>query len=195
MLRSKRTAVGVSALATLLIFPTTALSPQAYAANEIKINIAAITDFHGHIEMASNMSAQLKEIRNANPNTYFVSTGDSVGGSTYVSSIAKDVPIMKILSEMGLDVSGLGNHEFDAGYSDIIDRQLAEVSWNFVNSNIDGTDASKIMPYDIKTTPEGIRVGFIGATTDDLPNLVNQDGIAGLTINPPVAALDNSATR
>ncbi|KWZ73164.1 5'-nucleotidase protein [Winkia neuii] len=167
--------------------------PTAHAAAGVKIDIAAITDFHGHIEMAPNLSEQVKALRKANPNTFFVSTGDTVGGSTYVSSIAKDEPTMKIVSALGLDVSGLGNHEFDGGYSDIVDRQLGQVSWDFVNSNISGLDRSKILPYKIRTTKEGVRVGFIGATTSDLPNLVNREGLAGLRISDPIAALDNSA--
>lgn len=193
MLRPKHRASYLPILFAMAVSLFTISAPQARAADEVKINIAAITDFHGHIEMAPNLSEQVTQMRAQNPNTFFVSTGDSVGGSTYVSSIAKDEPTMKILTKLGLEVSALGNHEFDAGYSDIVSRQLAQVGWDFVGSNISGVDTSKVLPYKIKTTKEGIRVGFIGATTADLPNLVNPAGLEGLAISDPVAALNNSA--
>lgn len=202
MNRFRNAALCTAGLAALFCLPATA--PAAFAADDVTINIAAITDFHGHIEMAPNMGAQLNDIRNQNPNTFFVSTGDSVGGSAYVSSIAEDEPTMKILSAMKLQTSGLGNHEFDRGYADILNRQLSLYSsdFNYVNSNIDFSNSpvynsnARIRPYQVMKTQDGsVSIGFIGAITADLANLVNRDGIAGLTVSDPVANLNQTAAQ
>ena len=55
------------------------------------------------------------------------------------SFIAKDKPTIDALNEAGLDVSSVGNHEFDQGYDDLIDRVMA--------------------PYDAATNPWAVPTG------------------------------------
>ena len=92
MLRPKHRASYLPILFAMAVSLFTLSAPQARAAAQVEISIAAITDFHGHIEMAPNLSEQVTRMRAQHPNTFLVSTGDSVGGSTNVSSIAKDEP-------------------------------------------------------------------------------------------------------
>ena len=97
------------------------------AAGATTIDLLGITDLHGHISRttqtdsgtgqtsvedpgAVTLACEVSSARAANPNTLFVSAGDSVGGSAYVSSILQDRPTMEALNAMSLDVSALGNH-------------------------------------------------------------------------------------
>ena len=61
--------------------------------------------------------------------------GDLIGASTFESFIQKDKPTIDALNEAGLDVSAVGNHEFDQGYDDLVNRVMA--------------------PYDATTNPDG----------------------------------------
>ena len=51
--------------------------------------------------------------------SYFVGAGDLINASPYESSVFKDEPTIEVLNAMGLDVSSVGNHEFDRGTEEL----------------------------------------------------------------------------
>ena len=125
-----------------------AVATPAHAATSVDVQILATNDFHGRladrpsgstnpepIEIASVIAGAVKQLRGANANTVFAAGGDMIGASTFESFIQRDKPTLDILNEAGLDVSAAGNHEFDAGYADLVNRVMK--------------------PYDATTNPEG----------------------------------------
>jgi len=173
------------------------VGPQADD-DPITLDIVAISDFHGHIENAPQLDNMVKAIQADNPgNTGFVGNGDLVGGSAYVSAIAKDEPTMDILSQMGLEMSSAGNHEFDKGYRDFEDRIVPASTYPYAATNVHGMDADTgIAPYVIETYGSGeseVKVAYVGAVTNQLPTLVAPDGIDGLTLEKPVDAVNREA--
>jgi 5'-nucleotidase len=52
------------------------------------------------------------------------------------------------------------------------------------------TDRPVLPPYEIVTDDAGNKVGVIGVVTDDTPNIVSPDGIAGLTFQNEAAAVN-----
>ncbi len=99
----------------------------------VDIQILATNDFHGRIQNdtgsasagAAVLAGAVKQLRAANPNTVFAAAGDLIGASTFESFIAKDKPTIDALNEAGLEVSAVGNHEFDQGYDDLVNRVMA----------------------------------------------------------------------
>ena len=71
------------------------------------------------------MAGAVDQLRTANPNTVFAAAGDLIGASTFESFIANDKPTIDALNEAGLEVSSVGNHEFDQGYDDLVNRVMA----------------------------------------------------------------------
>ncbi len=61
----------------------------------------------------------LDEARKANPNTIFVGVGDMTGASPLVSALLRDEPTIKALSDLGMAVNVVGNHEFDYGVQEL----------------------------------------------------------------------------
>src|SRR3954463_8159317 len=61
------------------------------------------------------LAAHMKTLRATNPNTITVGAGDMIGASPLVSALFHDEPTIEALNSMGLDVTGVGNHEFDEG--------------------------------------------------------------------------------
>ncbi|WP_336648696.1 ExeM/NucH family extracellular endonuclease [Microbacterium sp. MMO-10] len=159
------------------------------AADPIDINIATINDFHGRIEAdsaaagAAVVAGAVQEFRAQNPNTIFAAAGDLIGASTFTSFIQQDNPTIDALNAAGLDVSAAGNHEFDQGYADLRDRVIPRADWTYLSSNVfltaDGKPA--LTPSWVKDV-QGVKVGFIGAVTEDLPTLVSPDGMKGLEV-------------
>src|SRR5699024_10205498 len=86
---------------------------------EVDLDILSINDFPGRIEAggdsagAAVLACAVEGFEEENPNTLFVSAGDNIGASTFTSFVADDEPTMDVLNAMDLDVSALGNHEFD----------------------------------------------------------------------------------
>src|SRR5215218_3029098 len=51
--------------------------------------------------------------------TWFVGAGDLVSATPFESAVFKDEPTIEVLNAMGLDVSSVGNHEFDRGTEEL----------------------------------------------------------------------------
>jgi 5'-nucleotidase len=168
----------------------------------VSIDLLAINDFHGRLEPSATsggaavLAGAVNQLRAKNPNTVFVSAGDNIGASTFTSFIQKDKPTLDALNAMKLDVSSLGNHEFDQGVSDIQDRVIPSSQFPYLAANIydKGTETPTFDQYYVKNVG-GIRVGFIGAVTNELPSLVTPAGISGIDVRDVTASVNKVAEQ
>lgn len=168
----------------------------------VDIDLVTVNDFHGRIEQSAPaggiaaLSSAVKQIRAENPNTVFAAAGDMIGASTFTSFIQQDVPTIEALNAAGLEVSAVGNHEFDQGFADLTDRVMPLALWEYLGANVyhKGTTTPALPEYFTQTF-EGVTIGFIGAVTDELPSLVSPAGIADLTIGDPTEAANRVANQ
>ncbi|WP_144721039.1 bifunctional metallophosphatase/5'-nucleotidase [Agrococcus jejuensis] len=151
----------------------------------VTVDLLSITDFHGALRAAPNMAQQIATFRLDNPDTLFSSVGDSIGGSTFESAIFQDEPTIDALNAMALDVSAVGNHEFDQGFDDLVDRVVPLADFPYLAANVEGQ--SDLAPTEIITTDNGVRVAYIGTVTQQTPDIVSASGVEGLTFTDPVA--------
>lgn len=168
----------------------------------VDIDLVTVNDFHGRIEQATPsggiaaLSSAVKQIRAGNPNTIFAAAGDMIGASTFTSFVQQDVPTIEALNAAGLDVSSVGNHEFDQGFADLTDRVMPMALWEYLGANVyDKATGKAALPEYYTKTFDGVTIGFIGAVTDELPSLVSPAGIADLTIGDPVTAANRVADQ
>jgi 2',3'-cyclic-nucleotide 2'-phosphodiesterase (5'-nucleotidase family)/predicted extracellular nuclease len=115
------------------------LPPVAAADKVTDVQIVGVNDFHGRLVAdasdggAAALGGAVNELRDqyGADKTIFASGGDNVGASTFESFTAHDKPSLDALSSIGLDVSTVGNHEFDGqaslgsdnvGWKDIVNR-------------------------------------------------------------------------
>ncbi|MGN6414964.1 5'-nucleotidase C-terminal domain-containing protein [Flexivirga sp.] len=179
------------------------------AAGDTQVQILGINDFHGRIQAngqeagAAVLAGAVHELRAKQPNTVFAAAGDLIGASTFESFIAHDKPTIDALNAAGLQVSAVGNHEFDQGYDDLVNRVMAPydkdtnpyggAQWKYLGANVklkDGSDA--LAPSWVKEL-NGVKVGFVGAVTEHLPELVSPGGIADLNITDIAGAVNTAA--
>ena len=152
---------------------------------------------HGRDDQRSHAGAAIlagavKQLRAANPNTVFAAAGDLIGASTFESFIQHDKPTLDALNAAGLDVSAAGNHEFDAGYNDLVNRVMKPsdattnpeggANWQYIAANVrKKSDSSYALPgrrglarhlrrRHLDKDVGGVEVGFVGAVTEDLPS-------------------------
>ena len=196
-------------LAALLLSGVGLSTTTATAAGTpIDIDIVAMNDFHGRIEEgpapsapattsqagAAVLSSMVTSYRNANPNTTFVAAGDLIGASTFTSFIQNDQPTIDALNAIGLDTSSFGNHEFDQGRDDVDLRIEPATNWDYTAANLYETDGvTPAYPGYFVQEFEGVKVGFIGAVTEELPTLVSPDGIASLVVGDVVDSVNRVA--
>lgn len=74
---------------------------------------------------AANVAATVQRVQSAfqqeagSAASFFVGAGDLVSASPFESSVFKDEPTIEVLNALGLDVSSVGNHEFDRGTEEL----------------------------------------------------------------------------
>ena len=167
------------------------------------IDILTINDFHGRLEAGSQgeagaavVAGAVKAKEAANPNTLFVSAGDNIGASPFTSLIQDDSPTIDTLKASGLDVSAVGNHEFDRGFADLTDRVLPEYGGGEfgLGANVykKGTKEPALDEYAVKDV-DGVRVAFIGTVTPDTATMVDPAGIADLDFGDQLEAANRVA--
>ncbi len=176
------------------------------------VQILGINDFHGRIlpdpfsgnAGAAVLAGAVSELESTYPDTVFAAAGDLIGASTFESFVAQDKPTIDALNAMGLDVAAVGNHEFDKGYADLVDRVMAPydaatnpyggATWQYLGANVrDAATGDPALPETWTQTLGNVEVGFIGVVTDETPTLVSPDGVAGLTFEQEVVAANRSA--
>lgn len=209
---------GIGAGAALATAGALFLTPQAAIAaaepDTTDIQIVGINDFHGRIEAdaygglagAAGLVGAVRQFENENPNTLFVSAGDNIGASTFTSFIQDDEPTMESLAVGGLDVSAVGNHEFDKGFADLTDRvqpfyqQFSDAEGYGADLTLGanvyhaGTKDPALKEYAIREI-DGVTIGFIGTITADTETLVSPDGIQMLDFGDQVEAVNRVATE
>lgn len=207
--RSRR--AGALGLGLAVAGVTTIGVAPAFADPVVDVQILATNDFHGRIQAngaeagAAVLAGAVQQLRTANPNTVFAAAGDLIGASTFESFIQHDKPTIDALNAAGLEVSAVGNHEFDAGYDDLVNRVMAAydpvtnpeggAAWQYIGANVKfrATGDDAIPATWIKDFGD-VEVGFVGAVTEELPALVSPAGIADLQVTDIVTTTNEEAT-
>ncbi|GAA4845486.1 hypothetical protein GCM10023221_24770 [Luteimicrobium xylanilyticum] len=160
------------------------------------LDFVAINDFHGRIDTNTvNFAGTVEQLKAKNPDgTVFLSAGDNVSASLFASAVQDDAPTIDVLNALGLQVSAVGNHEFDKGFSDLTGRIDDRANWPYLGANVyeHGTTTPALPAYDVIDV-DGVKVGVIGAVTQETPTLVSPAGVATLDFGDPVAAINKTA--
>ncbi len=178
----------------------------------VELQILAINDFHGNIATTSSafggvgradfLAANMATAEAEAENSIIVSAGDLIGASPLISALFHDEPTIEAMNLIGLEINGVGNHEFDEGADELLRMQnggthpvdgnldgdgFNGADFEFLAANVvdDATGETIFAPYTVKTY-EGIDVAFIGMTLEGTPTIVTPAGVAGLTFNDEI---------
>jgi 5'-nucleotidase len=185
----------------------------------VQLTILALNDFHGNLQPppggirvadpadkakkiavaaggAEHLATLVKQRREGKKHSIFVAAGDLIGASPFLSALFHDEPTIEALSIMGLDISSVGNHEFDEGGTELKRMQnggchptdgckgphpfLGAKFKYLAASTIERATGKPFFPaYEVREFG-GIGVAFIGLTLRATPLVVNPTGVAGL---------------
>ncbi|MDJ0349947.1 ExeM/NucH family extracellular endonuclease [Cryobacterium sp. PH29-G1] len=169
------------------------------APTSVELNLLNINDFHGRIDGNTvKFAGTVEELKAGygDDNSLFLSSGDNIGASLFASASQKDQPTIDVLNALALAASSVGNHEFDQGFGDLTGRVSDSTDFDYLGANVYelGTETPAMQEYAIIDVA-GVKVGVIGAVTEETPSLVSPNGIATLSFGDPVAAVNRVAAQ
>ncbi|MGW0788531.1 bifunctional metallophosphatase/5'-nucleotidase [Streptomyces sp. NPDC002911] len=165
------------------------------------------------------LATSLRTAREGNPYSVTAAGGDMVGASPLLSGLFHDEPTIEALNGLDLDVTAVGNHEFDEGATELARLQNggchpvegcyekgkkfkgADFPYLAANVTNEKTGEPVLKPYTV-WKKNGVRIGFIGVTLEGTPNIVTANGVKGLefhdeieTVNKYAKELDRQGVR
>ncbi|MGW5607349.1 bifunctional metallophosphatase/5'-nucleotidase [Streptomyces sp. NPDC003753] len=156
------------------------------------------------------LATHLRQARTGHPYSITAAAGDMVGASPLISGLFHDEPTIDALNKLDLDVTGVGNHEFDEGarelarlqnggchptdgcYDDGETFQGANFPYLAANVTDEKTGKPILKPYWV-WKKNGVKVGFIGVTLEGTPNIVSAEGVKGLKFGDEVETINKYA--
>ena len=146
---------------------------------EGKTVILHTNDVHGAIEGYAKLAALKADFESKGAEVILVDNGDFSQGTKYVS-ISKGLSAVQLMNLVGYDVAGIGNHEFDYGYDQLVEN-LNQASFKVLCSDIFDENGHPIFDeYYVYTTSQGARIGFFGINTPESQTKVNPTLVKGL---------------
>jgi 5'-nucleotidase len=219
---SKLGILGVLGITATVSMLTSTVQAQV-SADTVNVQLLAFNDLHGNLEPPAGSSGRVgtvtaggfeylativRTLKAQNPNTLIVSAGDLIGASPLLSALFADEPTIEAASALGLDVNGVGNHEFDKGFAELsridrggckpVDGCFGSVyggsTFPFLAANVFNKATGKTIfdPYLIKDVG-GVKVGFFGLTLKDTPTIVTPSGVAGLRFEDEAKTINDNA--
>ncbi len=216
------------------------------AATPVAVKLIAMNDFHGNIELpaatnggtvylpdtknpagtavkvggAAYLATLVKNLKAKNPNNIVVGAGDIISASPFTSAITHDEATVDVMNQIGLEVTSVGNHEFDRGKTELLRIQNGGCYPAAGSTGVVGTDTClvngqfpgakfKYLAANVVNTATGktllpatyikqfglVSVGFIGLTFKDTPTAVTASGVDGLRFDEESAVINSYAAQ
>lgn len=208
-------------LLTLGACATLPASMPAPSGPQATLQILGLNDFHGNLEVpaqpttwhgtpanvpggqqsavlggAARLGAQLAAMRDGQAHTVTVAAGDLISASPLVSSYYLDEPSIAALSQMGLELAAVGNHEFDRGTAELTRLQqggcerntpkqpcalepFTGASFQYLAANVLDDAGDTLFPGTAMRRFGDVTVGFIGMTLKETAQVSSPAGTAG----------------
>ena len=161
------------------------LTAQLSSFAQETIVIFAINDPHSEIENFSKIKPLIDAEKAKNQKVYFVAAGDLFSGNPIVDYHKdKGFPMIDMLNKTALDVSVIGNHEFDYG-QDILNERIAQANFPFILDNFTG-GTGELADIEGSTiiTKDNFSIAFVGVVETGSPGgypLTHPKKIQGLS--------------
>ncbi|KRD17647.1 MULTISPECIES: bifunctional UDP-sugar hydrolase/5'-nucleotidase [unclassified Streptomyces] len=197
------------------------------------VQLLSFNDLHGNLEPPSGSSGRvtelqadgttktidaggveylathLREARKGNAYSVTAAGGDMVGASPLISGLFHDEPTIEALNKLDLDVTSVGNHEFDEGARELgrlqnggchptdgcyNGKKFRGADFPYLAANVLNEKSGKpiLKPYWVWKKKD-VKIGFIGVTLEDTPGVVSAEGVKGLKFKDEVETINKYA--
>ena len=229
-LKPRLRAIAAAVALVALLVPAAgadAAKPPNTPPGNVDVQLLAINDFHGNLQPPTGSSGfvgstlaggveylatKIHQLEATNPDhTLRVAAGDLIGASPLISAAFHDEPTIEAMNALGLDISAVGNHEFDEGVDELLRMQnggchpvdgcqdgdgFAGASFQYLAANVVYKSTGKpIFPaYKIRSVA-GAKIGFIGLTLKGTPQIVSANGIQTVDFLDEADSINKATTE
>lgn len=158
------------------------------------------------------LATSLREARKGHEYSVTAAAGDMIGGSPMLSGLFHDEPTVEALNKLKLDVSSVGNHEFDEGKAELrrmsyggchpVDgcfepgKEFTGAEFKYLAANVTDEKTKRPMLNPTFIWQKGdVKIGFIGVTLEGTPDVVTADGVKGLKFGDEVETINKYAAE
>lgn len=156
------------------------------------------------------LASSLRTARKGHPYSITAAGGDMVGASPLLSGLFHDEPTIEALNKIDLDVTSVGNHEFDEGATELArlqnggchpvegcyeqGKKFKGADFPYLAANVTSEKTGKpiLKPYTV-WKKNGVKIGFIGLTLEGTPNIVTANGVKGLKFHDEIETVNKYA--
>ncbi|CAL9544270.1 Endonuclease YhcR [Streptomyces sp. enrichment culture] len=155
------------------------------------------------------LATHLRQARKGEKYSITAAGGDMVGASPLISGLFHDEPTVEALNKLDLDVTSVGNHEFDEGAKELArlqnggchpkdgcytDQKFQGADFPYLAANVldEKTKKPILKPYWV-WKKNGVKVGFIGVTLEGTPDIVSAEGVKGLSFKDETETINKYA--
>ncbi|MCF3122050.1 bifunctional metallophosphatase/5'-nucleotidase [Streptomyces arenae] len=205
----------------------------------VDVQLLSFNDFHGNLQPPAGSSGQVTEkqadgtekkidaggveylatslrtARQNHPYSVTAAAGDLIGASPLLSGLFHDEPTVEAMNKLGLDVTSVGNHEFDEGAKELArvqnggchpkdgcfekdkhgkGKKFEGADYPYLTANVTDEKTGKplLKPYWV-WKHKGVKIGFIGVTLEGTPDIVSADGVKGLKFHDEIETVNKYA--
>jgi 5'-nucleotidase len=241
MRRPLQRAIALCAALALPFFLASCLSDGS-SPNPVIVRLVAMNDFHGNIEPpaagnggtvvvadpanpagtplrtggAAFLATMIRQLRAQVQYSVVVGAGDLVGASPVTSALTHDEATVDILNQLGVEVTSVGNHEFDHGKTELkrlqgggcypggvigkdtclLNGAFPGARFTYLSANVvDAGTGVPLFPATYVKRFEDVQIGFIGLTLKGTPGVVTAAGVAGLDFLDEAATINSYAAQ
>ncbi|POX41307.1 bifunctional metallophosphatase/5'-nucleotidase [Streptomyces sp. Ru73] len=235
-LAAAATVLAAAAGVTAAALPAGAGTPggPGHSSRTVDVQLLSFNDFHGNLEPPQGSSGTVEEeqadgsrkkveaggveylanalrtARRGHPYSVTAAAGDLVGASPLLSGLFHDEPTVEAMNKLELDVTSVGNHEFDEGRAELArlqnggchpkdgcyekGRTFGGADYPYLAANVTDEKTGKpiLKPYTV-WRHNGVRIGFIGVTLEGTPDIVSAEGVKGLKFHDEAETIDKYA--
>ncbi|WP_369377456.1 bifunctional UDP-sugar hydrolase/5'-nucleotidase [Streptomyces sp. cg36] len=156
------------------------------------------------------LATSLRNARKGHPYSITAAGGDMIGASPLLSGLFHDEPTIEALNKIDLDVTSVGNHEFDEGAVELARMQnggchpvegcyekgkkFRGADFPYLAANVTSEKTGKpiLKPYTV-WKKNGVKIGFIGVTLKGTPDVVTASGVKGLKFGDEIQTINKYA--
>ncbi|MGW0750057.1 bifunctional metallophosphatase/5'-nucleotidase [Streptomyces sp. NPDC002587] len=202
----------------------------------VDVQLLSFNDFHGTLEPPQGSSGNvterqadgttkaipaggveylatsLREARKGHEYSVTAAAGDMIGGSPMLSGLFHDEPSVEALNKLKLDVTSVGNHEFDEGKAELrrmayggchpvegcfeYGKEFTGSEFKYLAANVTDEKTKRPMMNPTFIWKKGdVKIGFIGVTLEGTPDVVTAEGVKGLTFGDEVETINKYAAE
>ena len=151
-----------------------------------QITLLHTNDFHNHL--SARQAKFIHQAKVAQENVLLLDSGDAVSAGN-VGVRPGGEPILTLMSETGYDAMTLGNREFHV-VDTLLRLKISKAAFPILCANIrwreDQGETLPVVPFLVKTLPNGLRVGVFGLTVPMVTPRMTARLVSAFVFDDPV---------